>query len=451
MVNEQRVRALNSSSPGAGPVLYWMSRDQRIKSNNALLYAQQVAMQQKQPLLVVFNLVDDFLGATIRQYVFMLGGLQQVETELRKKQIPFLLTKGDPADNITSIIKQYKIGQVITDFSPLKINRRWKKNLLDNISVPLIEVDAHNLIPCWITSPKQEYAARTIRPKISNRFYDFLEPFQSLKKHPFPLNNIITPVNWEQTKQQLRVDRSVPEISWLKPGEKEAQKIVHTFISKKLTSYAEDRNNPALDALSNLSPYLHFGQISAQEIALKIEQSNNLENGGEVFLEELIVRRELAENYCFYNNNYDSYDGIPDWAKKTLQKHISDKRPYLYTRKQLENAATDDPLWNAAQIEMVQNGKMHGYMRMYWAKMILLWSKTPQEAFDTALYLNDKYELDGRDPNGYTGVAWSIGGVHDRPWPEREVFGTVRSMSFAGCKRKFNVDAYISRFQHSLL
>ena len=219
--------------------------------------------------------------------------------------------------------------------------------------------------------------------------------------------------------------------------------MLETFIQKKLNRYNDQRNDPNEDGQSDLSPYLHFGQISAQYIALRVEKSSAPENDKVAFLEELIVRRELADNYCYYNPHYDSYEGFPDWAKQTLEEHTNDKREYLYSNEELENGKTHDEIWNTAQKEMVQKGKMHGYMRMYWAKKILEWTKTPKEAMEIAVYLNDKYELDGRDPNGYVGCAWSIGGVHDRAWFERPIFGKIRYMNANGLKRKFDVEQYL--------
>lgn len=218
------------------------------------------------------------------------------------------------------------------------------------------------------------------------------------------------------------------------------------FLTTRLKSYSSDRNNPLKPkALSGLSPYLHFGQISAQRCALEAHKVKQLfPQAVDVFLEELIVRRELADNFCFYQPHYDSLQGAWDWARKTLLDHASDDREHIYTREQLEKAQTADPLWNASQLELVHYGKMHGFMRMYWAKKILEWTNGPEEALEFALYLNDKYHIDGRDPNGYVGCMWSICGVHDQGWRERPVFGKIRYMNYAGCKRKFDVDGYIS-------
>jgi deoxyribodipyrimidine photo-lyase len=239
----------------------------------------------------------------------------------------------------------------------------------------------------------------------------------------------------------------VVEIEWLKPGEKEGKKICHHFIKNKLSDYDRGRNDPNRDAQSRLSPYLHFGQISAQRVALEVLKNGAQGPNRDAFLEELIVRRELADNYCYYNPDYDNFQGFPDWAKKSLKEHRKDKRDYVYTYKQFEEGKTHDSLWNAAQKEMVKTGKMHGYMRMYWAKKILEWTDTPEQAQKIAIDLNNKYELDGRDPNGYTGIAWSIGGVHDRAWFNRPIFGKIRFMSAKGAQSKFDVNAYISKVE----
>jgi deoxyribodipyrimidine photo-lyase len=219
------------------------------------------------------------------------------------------------------------------------------------------------------------------------------------------------------------------------------------FLDKKIYTYDRYSNDPAKDTLSNLSPYLHFGQISAQRVALEVLKSGASQDNKDAFLEELIIRRELSDNYCFYNNNYDSFEGFPNWAKDTLNVHRIDPREYIYKAEELEEARTHDKLWNAAQLEMTLTGKMHGYMRMYWAKKILEWTESPEEAQDIAVYLNNKYELDGRDPNGYVGIAWSIGGLHDRAWKERPIFGKVRYMSNKGAKSKFDVNSYINKIK----
>lgn len=247
-----------------------------------------------------------------------------------------------------------------------------------------------------------------------------------------------------------RKGAEVPEIAWCEPGEDAAMEVLmgskNGFLTARLKNYSMDRNNPLKPkALSGLSPYLHFGQIAAQRCALEARKVRTLSpQAVDTFSEELIVRRELADNFCFYQPHYDSLQGAWEWARRTLMDHASDKREHTYTMQQLEKAQTADPLWNASQLEMVHYGKMHGFMRMYWAKKILEWTSGPTEALAIAITLNDKYEIDGRDPNGYVGCMWSICGVHDQGWRERPVFGKIRYMNYAGCKRKFDVDGYIA-------
>ena len=445
MINEKRVRLLQQGNETNGPVIYWMSRDQRVHDNWALLFAQMKALEKKRPLAVIFNLVPKFLEATIRQYGFMLKGLQQVETELKKLNIPFFIKIGNPEVEMPKLLNELKASILISDFDPLRIKRIWKRDVAKKISIPFYEVDAHNIVPCLFVSNKVEFGAYTIRPKIQKLLPEFMDDFPELiKMKSSELNN--EKINWTEISNSLEINRAVKEVDWLKPGEVNAQITLKAFLENRFDRYAEDRNDPNKNALSNLSPYLHFGQISAQRVALTVEQFYQKSPSASAFLEELIVRRELSDNYCYFNPKYDSFEGFPEWARKTLNEHRKDKREYIYSLEEFEQAKTHEELWNAAQMEMVTTGKMHGYMRMYWAKKILEWSKSPEEALSTAIYLNDKYELDGRDPNGYVGCAWSVGGVHDRAWTERPVFGKIRYMNFNGAKRKFDVQSYIDKF-----
>jgi deoxyribodipyrimidine photo-lyase len=444
-VNKNRLRTLKEGSIEKGPVAYWMSRDQRTRDNWALLWAQEFALKQGAPLVVMFCLVSEFLNATHRQYVFMLKGLQEVESNLTQRNIPFFLLTGSPESSIPEWLRTHSIKTVVTDFDPLRIKRVWKENVSERIDVPLYEIDTHNIVPCWVVSQKQEYGAYTLRPKIHRALEEYLEEFPKIKTHSIPWKKKTAKIDWNKVMRALKADRSVSEVVWIRSGEREAHRALIKFIKHKLSLYQELRNDPAMDGQSNLSPYLHFGQLSAQRIALEVMKADVTEDVKDAFLEELIVRRELSDNFCFYNPGYDRFSGFPDWAKKTLDKHRKDSRAYIYSRDQFENAQTHDDLWNAGQMEMVKWGKMHGYMRMYWAKKILEWTPSPEAALEIAIYLNDKYEMDGRDPNGYTGIAWSIGGVHDRAWNERNIFGKVRYMSYNGCKSKFNIKRYIER------
>lgn len=440
-MNPKRLRILQEGINKSGPVVYWMQRDQRAHDNWALLYAQQKAIEQKEQLYVVFNLVPNFLEATIRQYGFMLKGLQEVETELSKYNIPFVITTGDAGEEIPRFLESINASLLVADFNPLKIVRRWKKSVADKIKIPFHEVDAHNIVPCLHVSDKQEFAAYTIRPKIKKLLHEFLDEFPPLQKMK---SNVSTEkINWSNLYKSLNINNNVKEVDWLIPGEAAAHKILQQFITEKFARYGTERNIPTNDTQSNLSPYFHFGQISPQRVALAIQPLTEHAESHKAFLEEMIIRRELSDNFCYFNKNYDSFDGFPEWAKDSLNIHRKDKRDFIYSLEEFESARTHDDLWNAAQMEMVNKGKMHGYMRMYWAKKILEWTKSPEDAIRIAIYLNDKYELDGRDPNGYTGIAWSIGGVHDRPWFERPVYGKIRYMNYNGCAKKFDVNKYI--------
>jgi deoxyribodipyrimidine photo-lyase len=444
-MKKERVRVLKKAKEGFGPVVYWVSRDQRMTDNWALLFSQQLALQKKSPLIVMFCLVPQFLGATIRQYGFMLKSLQRLEKELSAKNISFFLLQGLPELEIPKFLIRKRISALVTDFDPLRVKKEWKNNVVKEISIPVYEVDAHNIIPCWVASPKQEFAAYTFRPKVKRHLSAFLDKIPPLRKHPFSSSEKQRDIPWKTAETSIKVDRAVQEVDWIEPGQKAGHLTLQRFITGKLSMFDQARNNPNKDGQSHLSPYLHFGQISAQRIALEIQKVKASAKKRGVFLEELIVRRELADNFCFYNENYDNFQGFPDWAKKSLDEHRKDKREYLYSLEEFEKAQTHDGLWNAAQMEMVKTGKMHGYIRMYWAKKILEWTESPEEAMRVAVHLNDKYELDGRDPNGYTGIAWSIGGVHDRAWFPRPVFGKVRYMSFKGAQSKFDVNAYVSK------
>jgi deoxyribodipyrimidine photo-lyase len=446
-VNPKRVRILCKKEHKKGPIIYWMSRDQRTRDNWAILFSQELALKFNVPLAVIFCLVPEFLGASLRQYRFMLQGLKEVELKLKSLGIPFILLQGLPELEIPKFIQEQNAGILVTDFSPLRISQQWKKDISDKINILFYEADAHNIVPCWVASDKQEYAAYTFRPKIHRLLPEFLEYYPILKAIKMSWKEDFDN-DWSSAERKLKsmkTLRGVPEKEWIKAGEDSADDQLTDFIDNRISRYDIDRNDPLADGQSGLSPYLHFGQISAQRVSLKVLSSNG---ESDAFLEELVVRRELSDNFCYYNSNYDSIMSFPDWARRSLEKHRQDTRENTYSQEELELAKTHDPLWNAAQREMVLRGKMHGFLRMYWAKKILEWTPSPQDAIKIAIYLNDRYELDGRDPNGYTGIAWSIGGVHDRAWKERPVFGKIRYMSYNGACSKFDVKAYIKKVQN---
>ena len=473
------LRTEDSTAATTGPVVYWMDRDMRIRDNWTLLHAQEIAIEKGVPLLLVYNLVVNFLGGGTRQLAFKIEALKELERDCAGKAIPFFVLLDTTGNDTPKLIHDFCIKHaaevLVTDFSPLRIQREWKDAIAKTIPCAMIEVDAHNIVPVRVVSAKQEFAAYTIRPKLHKLLPQYLDTFPTLRTHPHKYQkpeDTESVIDWAELDALLHTSKgsvALPAITWIKPGEKAAHEAMHNFITNRLARYASDRNDPLANAQSNLSPYLHYGMISAQRVALEVMKCTNesidtllsasknkakievgiqptlLDSAG-AFLEELIVRRELADNYCFYNPVYDSTDGFPDWAKKSFQVHRHDSREFVYDIETFETARTHDDLWNAAQQEMRTTGKMHGYMRMYWAKKILEWTSSPEDALRIAIYLNDTYELDGRDSNGYAGIAWSIGGVHDRAWFTRPIFGQVRYMARSGCEKKFNVKDYIQKY-----
>ncbi len=441
MINSKRVRNLKKGRETEGHVLYWMSRDQRVYDNWALAYAIESAENEDQSVIVAFTLAVDFLGATWRHYDFMFKGLKKVEEQLARLNIPFYLVMGNPEETIPAFIQQHRVSRLVMDFDPLKIKREWKKKVLEQVEIPVDEVDAHNIVPCWLASDKPEFGAYTIRNKISRLLPEFLDDFPPLvKQHGTFYTHRI---NWEVASITVQTDHDIRPVDWLTPGENAATVMFGNFIEQKLARYSGCRNNPNESCTSGLSPYLHFGHISAQRMAIEITRNIPRNENTDAFLEELIIRRELSDNFCYYNPQYDRSEGFPAWARNTLKEHRTDKREFIYSTEEFERYLTHDELWNAAQKQLVLKGTMHGYMRMYWAKKILEWTKNEEDALRIAIYLNDKYQLDGRDPNGYAGCSWSIGGTHDRAWGEREVYGKIRYMNRNGCERKFDVEGYI--------
>jgi deoxyribodipyrimidine photo-lyase len=442
MIQNERVKALNTRSIAKRQfVLYWMQASQRVAYNHALEYAIRRANELLQPLIVFFGITDHFPGANERHYWFMLEGLKEVKRTLSERGIRMIVQHISPELGVVRLAKNATL--TIVDRGYLRIQKEWRRFAAERLECPLIQVESDVVVPVEDASPKEEYTAATFRPKILKKLERFLVPLQHTEPVVDSLSidfDSIDLTDLETAISTLQIDRGVKKVDSFHGGTGEAERHLEDFLVHKLDRYAELRNDPTLDYQSKMSPYLHFGQISPLYIAL--EALKTAGPGKEAFLEELVVRRELSANFIFYNERYCSYESLPQWARKTLTAHRNDPRPFLYSAEEFERAATHDPYWNAAQKEMVLRGKMHGYMRMYWGKKILEWSETPEKAFQTAAFLNDRYELDGRDPNGFAGVAWCFG-KHDRPWKEREIFGNIRYMNEGGLKRKFDADEYV--------
>lgn len=446
---DPRVTVRREGRPSAtgSCVVYWMQRSQRGIDNPALDLAIDAANELGLPVAVFFGLHPRYPNANLRHYSFLVEGLADTIDAVERRGAAFVF-RPYPEHDLIRFCDETGPSLVVGDENPLRAPEAWRQKAAAKLRVPFWTVDSDVVVPSRLFQ-KEEYAARTLRPKITPLIEVFLHPsrnprarFRWSAGHK-PSGRIL---ETSRVLASLPLDRSAEAVSSLKGGTKEAIRRLKRFINERLQFYDKLRNSPHIDGTSELSAHLHFGHISPITIALAVRDSDSPEASKTAFLEELIVRRELAINYVARNSNYDRLEGCHGWARATLAERADDRRPYLYTQRQLESADTHDPLWNAAQIEMIRTGRMHGYVRMYWAKKILEWTPSPGEAFDVAVKLNDRYFLDGRDPNGYAGVAWAIGGKHDRPWPPRRpIFGLVRYMSAAGMARKFDVPAYIAK------
>jgi deoxyribodipyrimidine photo-lyase len=338
---------------------------------------------------------------------------------------------------------------LVADCGYLRIQKEWRSRVAAGVKCLMEQVEADVVVPVRTASDKEEYAARTIRPKIQEHLERFLVPLEGTTPRRDSLDLDADGVDIGDTDVllgRMRLNRDAGRTSAFRGGTSEANRLLEDFVRDRLSDYAQKRSDPGRECISHMSPYLHFGQVSPLAVALRVREANAGKANVDAYMEELIVRRELSMNFCQFNARYDEFDALPDWAVKTLRKHAADERPYCYSERQLERAETHDPYWNAAQREMLRTGKMHPYMRMYWGKKIMEWTADPREAFRVAMRLNNRYELDGRDPNSFAGVGWCFG-KHDRPWRERDVFGTVRYMSARGLERKFDMEAYVSRVE----
>lgn len=442
MIQPERITPLNGLEVRRGRyVLYWMQAAQRVDYNHALEYAIDRANRLEVPVVVAFGLTADFPEANARHYHFMLAGLDEVRRELASRGILMVLRAGSPPQCIAGLADDACL--VVVDAGYLKVQRQWRVEVAQTIRCRLEEVETNLIVPVEEAADAENFSAGTFRPRIGRKLDTYLVELRKQKPRHDALGLKLDSLDLDdigQVLRDLKVDTSVGPVAGFKGGAREAKRRLNAFIRSKLDDYAERRNDPNLDNTSNLGPYLHFGQISPLYVALRVRRVGG--GGADAFLEELVVRRELSFNFVRYNRQYDDFECLPPWAKRTLNFHASDKREYLYDLEEFETARTHDPYWNAAQKQMVLTGKMHGYMRMYWGKKILEWTPSPRKGFEIALYLNNKYELDGRDPNGFAGVAWCFG-KHDRAWAERSVFGKVRYMNAAGLRRKFDADAYV--------
>ncbi len=449
-LTEARIQSMNDRDIVAGDyVLYWMQQSQRAEHNPALDVAVREANRLKRPVLAAFGLTDAYPEANLRHYRFMLEGLQDAQTALRRMGIQMVVRPGRPVEVALALARRAAL--VVCDIGYTRHQRQWRRSVAAGANCRVLAVEGDVVVPVAVASAKAEYAARTLRPRIKKHLNDYLTLSRAVKPRRTSLHLDMDGIDLDDIDRVLAgltIDRKVPPVSPLfKGGCREAKKRLRAFIRKHLSRYDAHGNQPQTDDISHMSPYLHFGQISPVYVALQVlreRQGRRIDR--DAYLEQLIIRRELAANFVHYTPDYDRYTCLPEWARKTLKDHADDERPVIYSRKELEAAGTHDPYWNAAMREMKHTGFMHNYMRMYWGKKIVEWSGGPEKAFKTALAINNKYFLDGRDPNSYAGVAWLFG-KHDRAWPRRPIFGKVRTMTAGGLERKCDIQAYIRKVE----
>ncbi|MBQ6516030.1 deoxyribodipyrimidine photolyase [bacterium] len=398
-INSARIFEVNNQPVKKGIVVYLCEREIRAKDNFALQFAIQKSKELNLPLKIIYpKIIYDYQPKN----KFINKQINQTQQQFLKLGLDFKTINKSPSE----ILNGLKTAFLITDFNPI-----LKRNYLKNFDFKIYEIDGHNIIPARFVSDKQEYSAATLRRKIYYNIYPFLTEFDNLTT--------------EKT---------------------EADFVLADFIENNLPYYSELKNNPSKDITSGLSKYLNLGFISGQKVALEVIKSNASDDNKEAFLEELIIRKELADNFCLYAKSFKNFSSIPTWAKTSLEAHKNDFRTYIYSTEELENAQTHDKLWNTTQRQLINNGTIHGYLRMYWAKKISEWTPSPDIALKTAIYLNNKYAYDAPSSNGYTGILWAIGGLHDRAFADYPITGKIRRMTYESIKRKYDLSYYFKRF-----
>lgn len=453
---DERVRALNERDfrAKAAFVLYWPQMNRRVNSNHALEFAAKLANDRGLPLLVYEGLTCTYPFANDRMHTFVLEGVPEMARRLKARGIGyhFFLRRTRKSANDLLYKMAACAAAIVTDDYPTFIARRHNASVPGKVDIPYIVVDSSCIVP-MSRIDKREYAAYTIRPKIHRMLAHYLQPVEVVPvRREFKLDlqeeaTQVTDANVPELVASCEIDHGVkPSLSY-SGGMLAAERHLNEFLEHRLARYNSDKNEPSKHATSDLSPYLHFGHISSLEVALRTKDHVGEHTAqADAFLEELIVRRELAFNYAARVSDLESMGNVPDWARKTMDEHARDRRDFTYSREQFEAAQTHDPLWNATQKELLLRGKIHGYYRMYWGKKIMEWSAGYGEALETMIRLHDQYALDGRDPNTYTNILWCFG-LHDRPWGTRSVFGMLRYMSYEGMKRKTNVEAYLKEIE----
>ena len=454
LADDARVTVRRGGAPAKDGkcVVYWMQRAQRGRDNHAVDLAVNIGNAQGLPVVAYFAGIANFPHANLRHYVFLNQGLPDIEADLAERNVAFVL-RNAPNESHEQLLADVGAAFVVGDENPMRAPEKWRRELAAKIKIPFWTVDADVVVPSKLME-RAQYGAYTIRPRLYRLLPEFVVPYENPKadrEWKRPKGFVADSVREDMTRGWKDLDRSVGPVEAWTGGTRAGMKRLRHFVEKLLRNYERDRNRPELDGTSAMSPYLHFGHVGPLTIVLALEaavaKDKTLKSARDAYFNELIAWRELAMNFVKYTPNYDTAECAEDWAKKTIAEHARDERERLYSLKELEAGETYDELWNAAQTQMVMHGWMHNYLRMYWAKKILEWTPDVKTAVTWAIYLNDKYELDGRDPNGYAGIAWSMLGKFDRAWGERPVFGKIRYMSGASTGRKFDPRLYIEQMR----
>jgi deoxyribodipyrimidine photo-lyase len=452
LANDPRVTVRRGGTPAskAKCIVYWMQRAQRGRDNHALDIAINIANALSLPVVVYFAAISNFPHANLRHYAFLNQGLPDIEADLAARDVGFIMRRAPHCDH-QEFFADVDAAMVIGDENPMREPERWRQTLAQSLKIPFWTVDADVIVPSKLLE-KAQFSAGVARPRLYRALPEFLVPFENPHAaHAWkqPQNLRSDSVHEDITRGWEDFDRTCKPVDAWQGGHHAALKRLKIFTTEKLETYDGDRNHPELDGTSSLSPYLHFGHIGPVTIALAVDAAAkkhpHLKAARDSYFNELIAWRELAVNFVRYQSDYDNPVCADNWARATLAEHDHDQREKLYKLPQLENAETYDELWNAAQLQMLRHGWMHNYLRMYWAKKIIEWTPNVRIAMRVAIYLNDRYFLDGRDPNGYAGIAWAMLGKFDRAWFDRPIFGKRRYMSAASTGKKFNSAAYIAQ------
>lgn len=476
-----RVTQLTTNPPRADGsfVLYWMTAYRRHQYNFALQHAIDWANELKKPLVVLEAVRIRYRWTSDRFHRFILDGMVDNAAAFSKSKAVYL-PYVEPQPGEGSGLVESLAGEAcltVSDDFPCFFHPTLYRRIASKWPSRIELVDSNGILPMRAADRTFTVAhsyRRFMQKTVPSHLLDFPEP-SPLKKLRMAASMAIPGTilkRWPMTPADKLVDLSLDKLAidhTVKPtsltgGSQAARKSLDRFVNERLRTYSDDRNEPAKSGSSNLSPYLHFGHISPHEIMERLIEANgwnpsrlgkangkmtgfwNMNEHSEAFLDQLLTWREIGFNQCWRDANYDRYESLPTWAQTTLAEHADDRREFMYTLEQFEASQTHDKLWNAAQRQLVRDGIIHNYLRMLWGKKILHWSESPQTALQIMIQLNNKYALDGRDPNSYSGIFWTLG-RYDRAWgPERPIFGKIRYMTSESTQSKFRLKEYLAKF-----